>query len=277
MPEKISAVVLTYNSEDNLPRCLESIKWVDEIIVVDSHSKDKTKAIVLSYNAKLFERDYDGYTRQLEYGVRLAGNNWIFVVDSDEELTEVLRKEVLDQLSNPPEDIGGYEISRKVKFLGKYILHGGWYPDYQYRLFRKDRSYPIHREIHSSYTTDSHKIRLKGNIIHYTYRNLYDYISRINIYTTYDTSNKLKELNGKKVRWYNLIINPIPVFIKMFILKGGFRDGIQGLILALFSAFYRSALYAKTWAYQNSGKYCYEKPPITNTDLIKFRKRGDND
>lgn len=200
MPDKVSAVVLTYNSEDNLERCLKSIKWVDEIIVIDSHCKDRTKEITSTFNLKYFERDYDGYTRQLEYGVGLSENNWILVVDSDEEVTEELQKEISDRLNNPPGDIVGYEISRKVKFLGKFILHGGWYPDYQFRLFRKDKSYPIHREIHSSYTTGSRKEKLKGNIIHYTYRNLYDYISRINIYTTYDTSNKLQELGDKKVR-----------------------------------------------------------------------------
>ncbi len=276
MNEKLSAVILTYNSEDNINRCLQSINWADEIIVIDSFSKDKTLEIVESYKARIFQNEYKGYSKQLEYGINLAKNNWILVLDSDEKLTGELVNEIKLVLQNP-QDVGGYEIPRKVFFLGRYIRHGGWYPDYQFRLFKKDKSEPIHLEVHGAYTTTYKKEKLSGEIIHYTYRNLYDYINRMNIYTSLDTDNKLKQNPGRKIKWYNFILNPLSVFFRMFFFKKGYKDGMQGFIIALVSAFYNLVLYVKAWEYQMSAKYKYAKPPITNIELNHFRKRGDND
>ena len=275
----ISAIVLTYNSEDNIRRCLESIKGLDEIIVIDSHSSDNTVKIAEESGAKVVQRDYPGYSEQLEYGISIAKNEWIFVIDSDEEATPELIKEINSISNNPDDNIDGYTVPRRFIFLGKFIEHGGWYPDHQYRFFRKDRSVPDHKEVHGAYQPKGHSGKLKGDIIHYSYRNLFDYVSRINVYTSLETSNKLNgngSNNTKKVKWYNMLINPIPVFLKMFFLRKGYKDGMHGFILSIFSAMNNSILYAKLWEYGNSEKHGYEKPPITNEELNEFRKRGDN-
>lgn len=276
MNEKLSVIVLTYNSEDNLKRCLSSVEWANEIIVVDSFSKDGTLKVAESFGAKIFQRKYTGYTRQLEFGIGKAGNNWVFVLDSDEEVTPKLTKEINEVLKDTNERIGGYEISRRVHFLGRWIMHGSWYPDYQYRLFRRDLSEPKHLEIHSSYGTKQERGKLKSPINHYSYKNLYDYVMRINTYTTLETSTRLKTLGEKRVKWYNFFLNPFSVFFRMYIVNKGYKDGIQGLILALFSSFYNLALYAKIWEYQMSDKLGYEKPPISNSTLQEYRSKGDN-
>ena len=276
MNEKLSVIVLTYNSEDNLKRCLSSVKWADEIVVVDSFSKDDTLKVAESFRAKVFQRKYTGYTRQLEFGVGKAENNWVLVLDSDEEATPELTKEINNALDNTGKNVGGYEISRRVHFLGKWIMHGSWYPDYQYRLFRKDLSEPTHLEIHSSYGTQQERGKLKSPINHYSYKNLYDYVMRINTYTTLETSTRLKTMGKKRVKWYNFFLNPFSVFSRMYIVNKGYKDGIQGLILALFSSFYNLALYAKIWEYQMSDKLGYEKPPISNPTLQEYRSKGDN-
>ena len=276
MSEKLSVIVLTYNSEENLKRCLTNVKWADEIVVVDSFSKDGTLQAAESFGAKIFQRKYPGYTRQLEYGISKASNNWVFVLDSDEEATPELITEIRSVLENPEEGIGGYEISRRVYFLGRWIMHGSWYPDFQYRLFKKDASEPTHLEIHSSYGTKQQRGRLASPINHYSYKNLYDYITRINTYTTLETSTRLKAMGERRVKWYNFFLNPLSAFFRMYVVNRGYKDGIQGLILALFSSFYNLALYSKIWEYQFSDKYEYEKPPISNATLQEYRSKGDN-
>lgn len=269
MPVPLSVVVLTYNEERNIARCLGSVAWADEILVVDSFSTDTTLEIAGRAGARILQHPYDGYSRQLEFGVANTNHQWILVLDADEEVSSDLQREIQTALDSAPEHVAGYEIPRHVYFLGRWIDHGGWYPDYQFRLFRKGVARPVHREIHSGYVADGAKERLRGRIFHYTYRTLYDYLHRINQYTTFEVANRIRE-KRTSVHWYNLLLNPLSYFLRMFFVHRGYRDRFPGFILALFSAFYTLALYAKLWEYRNSLEKNLEHPPVTNRELSRY-------
>lgn len=266
----ISAVVLTYNSSYNIKRCLESVQWADEIVVIDSFSIDETVSIAKQHNAKVIEREYSGYSRQIEFGMQNSKNEWILILDSDEEVSGELRQEI-ESLDEKSIGVTGFEIPRHVFFIGKWINHGGWYPDYQFRLFDRRKADIKHYEVHGSFQSQS-KSKLKGKIYHYTYRNLFDYIERINKYTSLETGNTVLGRGLKPVKWYNLLLNPLSKFLRMYFVHKGFKDGMQGLILALFSAFYTLASYAKLWEYKNSVDNKLELPPITNKDFKNYNK-----
>ncbi len=262
----VSVVTVTWNEEHNLPRCLESVAWADERIVVDNHSADATARIAAERGARVFPHLYEGYTRQVAYGIAQAAHDWVLVLDADETVTPRLAAEIAAVLPGTPATISGFDIPRHIRFLGRWIDHGGWYPDYQFRLFHKERVSVVHREIHSSYLPRGESGYLTGEIHHYTYRTIYDFIARINRYTSFEIDNRLKEGRGG-VHWYNLILNPVSYFLRMYIARGGFLDGMPGFILALFSAFYSAALRAKLWEYHECAGKGMELPPITNRDL----------
>lgn len=267
---KPTVIILTYNSGEYIYRCLNSVKWTDEIIIVDSFSKDNTLEIARSYNAKILEHAFDGYTKQIERGIQQAGNKWILVIDSDEELSPELQDEIKN-LNVNDESISGFELNRKVFFLGKWIEHGGWYPDYQFRLFDKTKVKMTTHEIHDSIQPTSGKQKLNGILYHYTYKNLYEYLERINNYTSRAVTDTIN--SGKKFKWYKLILNPLSTFLRMYFVNKGYKDKMQGFILALYSAIYNLVLYSKLWEYQYSAANKLELPPITVADFKKHKSR----
>jgi glycosyltransferase involved in cell wall biosynthesis len=245
---------------------MESAAWASEHIVIDCGSEDATARIAAGRGARLFERVYDGYTRQVAFGVEQAANDWVLVLDADEAVTPELAAEIAQVLPGTSPAISGFDIPRHVFFLGRWIDHGGWYPDYQFRLFHRKRVTVIHREIHSSFLPLGESRHLTGQIHHYTYRTLFDFIARINRYTSFEVDNRLKE-GRREVRWYNMLLNPFSYFLRMYFGRKGFLDGVPGLILALFSAFYSAALYAKLWEYRKCREEGMELPPITNREM----------
>jgi glycosyltransferase involved in cell wall biosynthesis len=272
MRKALSVVVTTYNEEKNILRCLSSVRWADEIVLIDSFSTDRTIEIAETFGVKIIQRDYPGSSRQVEYGIGQTTNDWIFVIDADEEVSNELRDEIESILSTNDLEFISYDVPRQVFFLGRWIKYSGWYPDYQLRFFRKDSIYPVHAEVHGHFEPKSSKGKLKGLLYHYTYHTLYDYLKRINYYTSLHVSNKMNEQKIKKVKWYLLVIHPIAAFLRLFISNKGYKDGFQGLILSLFSSVYTMVLYAKIWEYHKCKEENSELPPITNSD---FQNRKD--
>lgn len=238
----VATLVLTYNEEDNIKDCLESINWVDEIVVVDSYSEDKTVAIAQEYTDKIFRRKFDNFAAQRNYGLGQIKSEWVLVVDADERVTPELKEEIQQELKNPRAE--GYKIPRRNYFLGKWIKYCGWYPDYTLRLFRVV-SNNYRGLVHEGVKIKGNVVQLTSPFIHYTYKDLNHYLKKINQYTTLDAEKKYRA--GKKKGLLYIIVRPVIEFIDKFVLRRGFLLGVQGFILSILSSYYQFLKYVKLW------------------------------
>ncbi len=270
---KLSVIIITFNEEKNIERCLRSVQWADEIIVVDSYSTDKTVELAKRYTPHIFQHSYDGDIPQRERAFARAGGDWLFYIDADEEVSSELREEITRTLDSTNAN-NGYFVPRKVAVLGRWILHGGWYPDYTFRLFRRDKYRAERAEVHGGFTVDGAKGRLRGPLFHYTYDTIEQYLAKMNDYTSLQVSNKLRDDPDMNVRWTKILLSPPSHFFRKYISQKGYKDGFVGFLLAALGATYTLALYAKMWEYQmrkREGKGLL--PPITNVDL-QLHKRA---
>lgn len=277
MKQTVTAVLTTLNEERNILRCLESVRWADEIVVVDSFSRDRTVELARRYTERVYQHEYPGSSRQVERGIQYATSDWVFVIDADEEVSAELAAEIQGILrgSGPGDgdQIVGYDVPRRVSAFGKWIVGGGWFPDYQFRFYRKDSYRAHHEEVHGGFSPAGKKGLLKGYLHHYTYETIHEYVAKINDYTSLHVSNKLKQNSDVRAPWYKLMFSPVTHFFQMFVMRKGYRDGFHGFVLALLDGMYSLLLYSKIWEYrmrQKEGKN--ELPPITNAELTR-RKR----
>lgn len=265
----LSVTIITKNEEQNIERCLKSVQWVDEIIVVDAMSTDKTVALSKNLHAKVIPKEWMGFAEQKEFALHQATNDWVLSLDADEEVTEELKSEIqkIIQLEN---SFDGYEIPRKSFFLGKWIRYGGWYPGYQLRLFKRSKATMNHRPVHEGFLVEGNVGKLRFPLNHYTYHSLHHYLEKMNDYSSLDVMNKLA--NGRRIRWYNFILNPTSLFLRMFISLKGYNDGFHGFLLAYYSAFSTLALYAKCWEYQTA-KSKSTDIPLVSAEIIAELKQ----
>lgn len=267
----ISAVVITYNEEQNIPRCLQSLAWVDELIVVDSFSTDRTLELSQRYTARLFQHAYDGDIRQRERGFAVATGDWFLYIDADEEVTPELANEIRSVISQPSPQ-NGYEIPRRIKAFGKWIAYGGWYPDYTLRLFRRGGYTPIVAEVHGGFRVDGGTGRLSGILNHYTYDSIEQYLEKMNFYTSLHVSGKLKEASSRHVPIRKILLSPFSYFLRKYISTRGYKDGMAGFLLAVLGSIYTLALYAKLWEYRYRERRGEPLPPVTNVELRAYRR-----
>lgn len=239
----ISVVIITYNEERNIRDCLESVKWVDEVVILDNYSTDRTIEIASRYTDKIFMRKWDGYGSQKNRAIERTTNNWILALDADERVTPPLADEIenLFQEGDPP--MAGYELPYKVYFGNKLIRHGGWYPEYHLRLFRKDRGRFEERAVHEKIRVSGKVGRLNHFVEHYTYRSISDFIQRMDRYSTLSAETYFKE--GRRIGWIQASFRAWFAFTQMYILRAGFLDGAAGFQLAILYAFYTFTKYAK--------------------------------
>jgi len=265
----LSVIIIAKNEEKNIARCVKSVLWADEIIVVDAESTDNTQKIAKEIGARVIVRKWEGYAIQKEFALLQASCSWALSLDADEEASHELKKEI-QQIITSNNSYDGYEIPRKSFFLGKWIRYGGWYPGYQLRLFKKSKTHMNHRPVHEGFSVEGAIGKLKGNIIHYTYRSLRHYLEKMNEYSSLDVMNKFSA--NKKIRWYNFTLNPFSAFIRMYVSLRGFKDGFHGFLLACYSALHVLVIYAKTWEYQTSGKYRTTLPPVTSGEIAELQR-----
>ncbi|MFH1823759.1 MAG: glycosyltransferase family 2 protein [Candidatus Firestonebacteria bacterium] len=240
----ISVIIITYNEQNNIKKCLESVKWADEIIIVDSGSKDKTLDIVKKYTDKIYIHKWRGYSKDKNFGISKAKNEWILSIDSDEIVSDKLKREIIRVIKNTKFD--GFFISRKVYFLNKWIKHCGWYPDYQLRLFKRSKGrFDENKLVHEHVKLNGRIGYLKSNLLHFPYKDLNQYFQRFNKYTTLSANEMYKE--DKKGCFINLMLNPFFTFFKMYFLKLGFLDGFSGFVVCFLSSFYNFVKYSKLW------------------------------
>ena len=246
MREKISACLTVGNEENNIRRCLESLKWADEIVVVDSFSKDRTVDICKEYTERVYQHTWRGYVGQKELIKSMAHHPWILFIDADEEVSPQLRNEIMAEFeSGHNSQYVGYEFPRKVFFLGRWITHGEWWPDIKMRLYRKDKGVCTGREPHDHVVVNGPIKRLRGCLNHYTYDDISDQILTMNRFSTIASAGLCEE--KRKFSGVDLLFRPAFRFFKGFFLKRGFLDGYSGFIIALLSAIGVFFKYAKLW------------------------------
>ena len=240
---RISAVVITHNEEANIEACLDSISWVDEIVVVDAMSTDRTCEIAQTFTDRVIRKPWEGYVPARKHAIEAARSEWILAVDADERVTPELRAEIETHLAEPEFD--GYLIPRRAYFLGKWIRHCGWYPGYVLRLVRKDRARVTEKMVHEGLRVDGPVGTLTNDLLHYTYRTVEAYFDRFNRYTT--LAAKESRLRGKRAGLADIVLRPASQFFKMYVIKLGMLDGLEGFILCVFSASYVFTKYVKLW------------------------------
>jgi len=244
---KISSIIIAKDEEKSIGRCIKSqLDCVDEIIVlIDDRTRDSTIEIVKSFPTVIFEVvKWQGFSATKKYAITLSSNDWILWIDSDEVLTKELAGELIDFKKSEPE-FDSYSFPRKANFLGRWILHSGWYPGRVTRLFNKNKINFSDNYVHEHLIVTGEIGRFQNDIEHYTDPDIKHYFEKFNNYTTLAAAEMDKK--GKEFKVSDIIIRPIVIYIKMFIIKRGFLDGIQGFILAMFSSAYVFTKYCKLW------------------------------
>ncbi len=241
MREKLSAIVPTYNEENNIEECLRSISFADEIIVVDSFSTDRTVEIAQKYATKVVQHEYDYSAKQKNWIIPQAKYQWVLIVDADERVPPELQKEILKVLESPRYD--AYWIGRRNFFGKKEIKHGSWGRDKVIRLFKRDRARYEDKEVHEEMIVDGNVGSLKNKFIHYTYHGVEDYLKRLHRYAEWGANQRMKE--GWKGRWYHIALFPIFTFFRNYIINLGFLDGIEGFIIEALNSYYVFLKYLK--------------------------------
>lgn len=239
----LSVIIITLNEERNLRRCLESVKFADEIIINDTGSTDGTLKIARGFECRIIQTEFAGFGKAKQTALEAATCEWVLSVDADEELDNTLQtavKRVVEESA-----YGGYLITRKSRFLGNWIMHSGWYPDRIVRLFRRTKGRFTEEPIHEKVVVDGLIGNLDGHLLHYAYRDLSHYLEKLDNYATLKAETL--RLKGTKFAVSKILFKPTAVFIKMYILKRGFLDGKAGLILALLSSFHEMVKHAKLW------------------------------
>jgi glycosyltransferase involved in cell wall biosynthesis len=249
----ISAVIVTLNEEANIRRCLDSVRWADEIIIVDSGSTDRTLDICKEYGCLVFNHEWEGYSRQKNFAIALAKSDWVLSLDADEEITPELAKEMISAVgSASPAD--GYVMPRSSLFLGRWMRHGGWYPDPQLRLFKRGtgtfKDVPLHE--HIIMRDGSARIEsLRNPILHYTYPTVADFVKRGDSYTTIEAEAILADGQAPRCLALRLMMIFPLKFLETYVYKVGWRDGIHGLIAATLVSARVFMRYAKVWQSRN--------------------------
>jgi glycosyltransferase involved in cell wall biosynthesis len=253
----ISACIITYNEEKNIEDCLESISWVDEIIVVDSMSSDRTVALCRKYTDKVFKQEWLGHVKQKNHALQFAQNEWVLCIDADERVSPELRTEIEERLLRENQAVDGYFFPRHSFYLGRWINHGGWYPDYKLRLFKKSKGRWGGKDPHDRVVLDGVSAGLKSDLLHYVYRNLSHQLQTVDNFSSITARGLLAE--GERFSLSRLVFRPTIKFVGTYVLKRGFMDGLPGFIISVASSFYVFLRNAKLWELQQRGEDDYSK------------------
>jgi len=251
---KISATVITFNEEQNILAALESLSWADEVLVVDSYSTDRTRDIARGFGARVIERDWPGFAEQKQFAANEAANEWIFSLDADERVSDELKESIrVVQQQEKPAD--GFLVARRSFYQGRWIKGGGWYPDRQLRLFNRARGHWKNRFIHESVEMDE-GVRVQvlvGDILHYSVADATHHHRMIGErYAPLGAQQMFAE--GRRSSVWKIATAAPTAFVRSYLLKGGFRDGLAGLTIAGFAAHHAFLKQVLLWEMQNGKK-----------------------
>ncbi len=245
-PEKISAFIICCNEEKKIQACLEALSFCDEIVVVDSGSTDKTLEIAKKYTSKIVHRAWNGFVAQKQYGLDQCTHPWVLNIDADEIVSPSLRDEILAMLKHSASSgVNGYALNRVTYHLERFWHSGGWYPEFRLRLIRKKMATWGGIEPHEKAEVFGEVRKLQGELYHYTYDSIFDQVVTINKFSSISSASL--EDGGEQFSFFKLLGNPFARFFKFYLLKGGYKEGIAGIIVAGIEAFGTFLKYAKLW------------------------------
>ncbi len=241
----ITGLVIAYNNEPDLRACLESLRWVNELVVVDSHSTDATEKIAREFTDKVYQHDFHGFGRLRNEALAHVSNEWVFSLDTDERVTPELRDEIRRLLEEGPA-ADAYFVPRRNWFLGRWIRHCGWYPDYrQPQLFRKSRMRYREELVHEGFELDGRVGHLKEHVLQLPFRDLDHFLAKMDRYSELMAKRMVEQ--RRRFSPHQLVTHPVFTFVKMYLGRAGFLDGMPGLILSGIYAYYTFIKYAKLW------------------------------
>jgi glycosyltransferase involved in cell wall biosynthesis len=250
MPAKptLSIAMIARNEEKNLPRTLESVRWADEIVIVDSGSVDRTPEIAREFGAHhSFNRDFKGFSAQKTLAIEKCASDWIFLLDADEVVSPELAAEIQQTITNP--QFEAYWVPRQNLFMGRWIRQGGFYPDHKLRLWRRGAARMEQVEPHATPQFDGPKGTLQHDLIHYAYPSLELYLNHMNDYSSKSAAALMERGKAGSTAgfvWLALL-NPVATFVKNYFFRLGFFDGIPGLIYHINHSVYIHWKYVKAW------------------------------
>jgi glycosyltransferase involved in cell wall biosynthesis len=245
MSSPISVLLPTYNCAPTLRATLESVKWASEILIVDSFSTDETLDICREYDARIVQHEYINSAKQKNWAISQCRYEWILQIDSDEVLEPGLRDEIEEAIVSAPQDVCAFRIPRKNCFLGRYLRYGGNFPDYQTRLFRRDKGRWKEREVHAHLQVDGQVRNLEHTLLHDDWSYLAKPLRNLNRYTRYEADELYK--NGIHHYWHAMVLRPWVVFLHRYFWLQGFRDGWRGYVFSVYMAMYVFLSRAKLW------------------------------
>jgi len=232
----LCACIISFNEADRIEQCIRSVSFCDEVLVVDSHSTDDTRARAASLGARVIERDWPGYRSQKQFAVDNARHDWVLCVDADERVSEALRAEIEALRAAGFPGYAGWSVPRITEYFGRFLRHGNAYPDRLIRLFDRRRGGWIGREIHENTRVQGRPGRLRGRLEHHPYRSLADQDERMQRYAL--LMARALHASGRRGGWGAILINPAWRLVRGYLLRLGFLDGWRGLLFALVEANY---------------------------------------
>jgi glycosyltransferase involved in cell wall biosynthesis len=239
---KISATIITLDEQRNIARAIESLRCCDEIVVVDSGSVDRTIEVAAKLGARIVEAAWRGYAGQKNLAAEKATYDWILSIDGDEALSEALEAEIW-QIKKTGPHYDAYTMPRMAQYLGRWILHSGWYPDRKVRFYDRRKARWEGDYVHESVRVDGRMGHLQYNLLHFTCESLSEHLKTMDRYTTLAAEELVSR--GRKVRWTDLVLDPFWTFIRTYFFRAGFLDGTEGLTIAFMAAVHNFLKYAK--------------------------------
>lgn len=259
---KLSVIISAFNEENKIEDCLKSVKFADEIIVVDNTSTDKTAEFSKKFTSKIFTRPNNPMLNiNKNFGFTKAGGDWVLSLDADEQIPNDLAEEIKSIIKIKNNKISGYWIPRKNIIFGKWIEHTGWYPDHQLRLFKKEKGKFEEKHVHEMIKLAGESDYLKNPMLHNNYENINQFLQKtFFIYAPNEAGNLIK--NGYRFDWKDSIRFPVKEFLSRFFAREGYKDGIHGLVLSLLMAFYHLVIFVNIWQERSFQE-------IENKDFLK--------
>ena len=245
--QPLSVAIITLNAVSQLEACLQSVRFVDDIVVVDSGSTDGTPALAERYGARVIQQDWLGFGPQKQVAVEAARHNWVLCLDADERVTPELQAAIEIALANP--STAAFRFPRCNRFLGRYLKHGEGYPDWSLRLFDRRQAHWSNDAVHEKVETNGRVGELSGDLLHDSAESLAAYLTKQNRYTTLAAEMALAA--GKRASFGRIAFSPLVRFIKFYFIRQGFRDGLPGLIHIVIGCFNSFMKYSKMLERQN--------------------------
>ncbi|MBN2490966.1 MAG: glycosyltransferase family 2 protein [Planctomycetes bacterium] len=249
---RITACIITRDEEDRIGDCLASLAGVaDEVVVVDSGSTDRTRAIAAERGARVIEHAWSGHVQQKNHAVAQAASDWVLCLDADERLGAELARAIGRVKAAGPGAVRGFFVNRHTRYLGRWIRHGGWYPQWRLRLFDRRAGRWTGTDPHDRVEVAGPTARLDGDLLHDTYRSVSDHLRTIDSFTTIAARERRRA--GRRFHVAMMLAGPVWRFVRMYVLRAGFLDGLPGLVLALMAGYYVFLKHLKLFELERAG------------------------